>query len=151
MREAAEVAALDVRAATRSIETAIREQTEAIKQVQARPGSNIPAGCQQFRTELADELGIADDEVPYLAELVEIQPTEAARRGVVERAIGADRLRIMVPTQHLRAAVRWINGRRNRLHVRLQEARSADRRPKPFADGFFGKLNFKDYLLATTA
>jgi uncharacterized protein YPO0396 len=92
-----------------------------------------------------------DDELPFLAELVEVKPEESAWRGAIERAIGSERLRILVPEGRLDIALRWVNDRDNRLHVRLQRARYDDRPGEFFPDGFTRKLNFKPHALRETA
>lgn len=82
-----------------------------------------------------------------MAELVEVKPEEGDWRGAIERAIGLERLRVLVPEQHMDAALRWVNDRDNRLHVRLLCARLDARPGEFFADGFTRKLNFKQHPL----
>ena len=77
--------------------------------------------------------------------MLEVTPEEQAWRGAVERAIGSERLRILVPENRLEAALRWVNDRDNRLHVRLQRVRGDERPGEFFRDGFTRKLNFKPH------
>lgn len=77
-----------------------REGTELqdeLAEVKARPGSNIPGRFQQFRALLADALSLSEDDLPLVAELVQVKEGEQAWRGAIERAIGSHRLRILVP------------------------------------------------------
>ena len=135
----------------RDQEAKLRDTESALRKVQDRPGSNIPPQFQDFRAELAAELSLREADLPFLAELVEVMPNEAAWRGAIERAIGSDRLRILVPEDHIDAALRWVNGRDNRLHVRLQRAQH-DKSPATFfPDGYTRKLNFKRHPLADAA
>jgi uncharacterized protein YPO0396 len=113
------------------------------KKVSARPGSNIPPGYQDFRTLLGEQLALTDDELPFVAELVEVKQEERHWRGAIERAIGPERLRLIVPDEAMQSALQWVNGRDNRLHVRLLKGHAADRQPKFFDDGFTRKLNYK--------
>ena len=106
----------------RDDETKAVEVRQELEKVKARPSSNIPAKFQDFRAALANELQMSDDELPFLAELVEVKPDQAAWRGAIERAMGSERLRILVPEPQMRAGLRWVNHRDNRLHVRLQKA-----------------------------
>lgn len=77
--------------------------------------------------------------------------SESAWRGAIERALGGNRLRILVPATHLKTALRWVDQRHNQLHVRLLEADPADERPaKFFSDGFTRKLEFKAHPLRET-
>lgn len=135
----------------RDKETKTSELESAIRKVKDRPGSNIPPKYQDFRAELAEELDLLDSDLPFLAELIEVKPNEAKWRGAIERAIGSERLRILVPEKKLEIALHWVNSRDNRLHVRLQRARSDMKPVQFFSDGFTRKLNFKSHPLRMTA
>ncbi len=119
----------------------------AIREVKASPGSNIPLNFQHFRRNLAEHLCLNSDDLPFVAELVEVKTKEATWRGAIERAIGANRLRILVPQAHLRDALKWINHRDNKLHVRLQEACVEEPEKDYFSDSFIYKLNIKQHPL----
>ena len=118
---------------------------EELAQVRARPASNIPTKQDRFRQALALHLGLAEDELPFLAELVEVQAEQARWRGAIERAIGADRLRILVPESVIEEALRWVNQRDNRLDVRLLRVKASQERAEFLPDGFVRKLNFKPH------
>lgn len=122
-----------------------------LRKAKERPGSNIPPQFQDFRAELATQLAISEADLPFLAELVEVKQEEMSWRGAIERAIGSDRLRILVPENALRDALQWINRRDNRLHVRLQRARIAEKPTTFLNDGFSKKLNLKSHPLVATA
>ncbi|WP_053843662.1 ATP-binding protein [Paracidovorax avenae] len=120
------------------------------KAVRQRPGSNLPAAFQTFRTLLADALHLPPEDLPFVAELVEVRKDQQAWRGAIERALGSQRLRILVPRQAMHDALDWVNRRHNQLHVRLLEVREASDGPgrpaAPFwSDGFCGKLNLKPH------
>ncbi|EQD64614.1 hypothetical protein B1A_08774, partial [mine drainage metagenome] len=55
------------------------------------------------------------------------------------------RTRIMVPPDAIKAALRWINHRDNRLHVRLLEVETAHGESRFFPDGFTRKLRYKEH------
>lgn len=135
----------------RDMETKAKEVESSLEKVKERPGSNIPPHYQDFRTELANQLGAQESDLPFLAELVEVKPKEAQWRGAIERAIGSERLRILVPEDQLPTALRWINQRDNRLHVRLQRAADTDQPGRFFSDSFTHNLNFKPHPLLATA
>lgn len=113
----------------------------------ARPDSNIPGNYHDFRAELASALGTATDALPFIAELIEVKSEDVVWRGAVERAIGAHRLRIVVPSSQLKAGLEWVNSRNNRLHVRLLDGKSSERPATFLDDGFARKLNFKSHAL----
>ncbi|MDD2609021.1 MAG: ATP-binding protein [Giesbergeria sp.] len=119
------------------------ERLKAERQtVQQRPGSNVPPEFQQFRAALAEQLQLSPEALPFVAELVEVRKDQAAWRGAIERALGSQRLRILVPASAMRAALAWVNQRQHRLHVRLLEVQE-----QPvvtfWPDGFCQKLNLK--------
>jgi uncharacterized protein YPO0396 len=135
----------------RELQGKAREIEEGIEKVRGRPGSNIPPRFQDFRAELAEMLSVDPSELPFLAELVEVRPDQSAWRGAIERAIGSERLRILVEDSLMESALDWVNRRDNRLHVRLQQANTLDQATPFFNDGYLQKLNFKQHPLISTA
>lgn len=125
------------------------QQLKALRQeyqdVSARPGSNLPTKFQRFRAELAERLDLPEDDLPFVAELVQLKATESAWRGAIERAIGSQRLRILVPPESMSAALQWVNTRHNQLHVRLLEVKNIDQQARFFDDGYTRKLEYKDH------
>ena len=143
---------------TLSAHSQLREQQQLAEETQAtlakvkqRPGSNIPPKFQDFRAELSQQLSLNDDDLPFVAELIEVKPEESSWRGAIERAIGSERLRILVPEQHLSSALQWVNNRNNRLHVRLQKATEKTATSEFLHDGFSRKLQFKPHPLREAA
>ena len=124
----------------------LQAEHDAVRQ---RPGSNLPVAFQRFRAELADALQLAPDDLPFVAELIEVRKDEQAWRGAIERALGSQRLRILVPPRAVQAALQWVNQRHNQLHVRLLEVKKVkaqDAAPAAFwSDGFCCKLNLKTH------
>jgi uncharacterized protein YPO0396 len=121
-----------------------REQlAQELAASQRRTQSNIPGPQSSFRDGLAQHLGIDADALPFVAELIEVRPDQQAWRGAIERAIGSERLRMLIGPEHLDKALAWVNGRDTGLHVRLKAA-VAPQKPATFLDdGFTRKLNFK--------
>lgn len=136
--------AIVLRASQRDTGKTLHAEFEAVK---ARPGSNIPPPHQRFRAELAQQLGMDEDELPFIAELVEVRKEHASWRGAIERALGAERLRLLLDPAVAGRALDWINGRDNRLDVRLREAEPTAANAVFFDDGFVRKLNFKPHPL----
>jgi uncharacterized protein YPO0396 len=123
----------------------------AVRKVKERPGSNIPPRFQDFRAELSAQLDLPESDLPFLAELIEVKTDQSAWRGAIERAIGSDRLRILVPNPQLAAALSWVNHRNNELHVRLQRAQLNEEPVRFLPDGYVQKLNFKNHPLLGSA
>jgi len=126
-------------------EKLVAEKSEELKKIKARPGSNIPGREQDFRADLAKALNLNEKLLPFVAELVEVKRTESRWRGAIERAIGAHRLRILVPPRVMQPALNWVNNRDNRIHVRLQEAKSPEGTVKFHKDSFCHKLKVKKH------
>lgn len=128
----------------------LKETQAEYEAVRQRPGSNLPVEFQRFRADLAEHLDLPQDDLPFVAELVEVQKNQQHWRGAIERALGSHRLRILVPPAAMRPALHWVNQRHNRLHVRLLEVPQPPTviaaTPKTFmADGFACKLTLKPH------
>ncbi len=121
------------------------EVEDELGKIRARPGSNLPGHYQDFRAELARALDLDEEQLPFLAELMEVKAEESRWRGAIERALGGHRLRILVPSEAMRAALDWVNHRDNRLHVRLLEAQAPAQAAHFHDDGFCRRLNFKPH------
>lgn len=130
---------------------ALDEQNEkaaqAVCEARNRPGSNIPGPHHHFRRELAIHLGLREEDVPFVAELIEVKSEARRWRGAIERAIGGERVRLLIRPEHAEDALSWINARDNRLHVRVHEAELTGATAQFFDDGFTRKLNFKVHPL----
>ncbi|WOP14192.1 ATP-binding protein [Ottowia sp. SB7-C50] len=134
-----------------------RELADEIEKIRQRPGSNIPSHYQDWRADLAAAVGLASEELPFLAELVEVLPAEQRWRGAIERALGGERLRLLVPPAAFAQALQWVNSRHNRgVLVRLLDPKAAlaearERGSQPFEDGYVAKLKLKAHKLAPVA
>ncbi|PSF05511.1 hypothetical protein C7H09_14505 [Marinobacter fuscus] len=138
-------ALLDLRLRHGKLSESLKEITEEIDRIKARPGSNIDGRYQEFRSELAQALNLDEDSLPFVAELVEVKAEERDWRGAIERAIGGHRLRLLVPPPAMQSALETVNNRDNRLHVRLLKAQAPQSPASFMDDGFTRKLNFKDH------
>ncbi|HDS1733212.1 ATP-binding protein [Pseudomonas sp. BP8] len=118
----------------------LQQEVEEVKQ---RPGSNLPTGYHQFRAQLAEYLEVDEALLPFAAELIQVKAEEQEWRGAIERAIGGHRLRVLVPADKAKAALRWINGRDNHLHVRVLDVDLDTPRGEILPDGFARKLILK--------
>lgn len=143
--EEADRKTLDIRSAEREAEAQHNDLVQELAEVRKRPDSNLPPAFQQFRSALADKLGIDETALPFVAELVQVKQDQQRWRGAIERAIGSHRLRVLVPPEHIDEALRWVNSRDNRLHVRLYEAREPVKATVFFDDGFTRKLEFRNH------
>lgn len=113
-----------------------------LAQARRHTTSNVPVAQQMFRLEMANHLQLDENDLPFLAEQVQVLPEHAQWRGAIERALGSDRLRLIVPAARFAQALAWINSRDNKLHVRLLDAQPSARAPSFFADGFARMLEY---------
>ena len=139
--------AWDSGAVRADLEARHAEKARALDEVRRRPGSNVHPSQQNFRSDLAAYLGVRDEDVPFVAELVEVKADERRWRGAIERAIGGERLRLLIRPELAETALTWINARDNRLHVRLHEVEPEGLAARFLEDGFTRKLNFKAHPL----
>lgn len=124
-----------------------KQITQELVEVRTRPGSNVPTKHQDMRRDLATHLRLHEEDVPFVAELIEVKIDEKRWRGAIERAIGGERLRLLIPPERISEALAWINSRDTGLLVRAHEAHEAGAPAQFFSDGFCRKLNFKSHAL----
>jgi len=132
-------------ALSHSIIVELRERETESAEIARRPDSNLPAHYQAFRSELAKSLNVDESELPFVAELIQVKPEESQWRGAIERAVGSNRLRILVSPESIQEALRWVNQRNNRLHVRLLEVKLPHSPAQFFDDSFTRKLLWKEH------
>ncbi|MDB9741421.1 hypothetical protein OAB00_01060 [Akkermansiaceae bacterium] len=113
------------------------------KEVSQRPKSNIPSHCQHFREQLASALNLSNTDLPFAAEMIEVKPDQRNWTGAIERAIGSERLRLLVPEFSFAQARDWVNNRDNKVHVRLLNIGKAHHSSSPYKDSFIHKLNLE--------
>lgn len=150
-RELQQIETLGTMSQAQMLAKQMTEIKDDLRKVKDRPGSNIPPQFQDFRNELARHLSLSEEDLPFLAEMVEVQAAESDWRGAIERALGSERLRVLVPDEYLKQALGWINDRNNRIHVRLQSAKPSAVSDNFFADSFAHKLNFRPHPLRAAA
>ncbi len=68
--------------------------------LEARPG-RVPAQLHQLREEVAVASGLAVEELPFVAELIDVAPEESRWRGAVETVLGASARQMLVPLDRL--------------------------------------------------
>ncbi|MCY4726372.1 hypothetical protein NYO98_08785 [Nocardioides sp. STR2] len=112
--------------------------------LESRAG-RVPARMDELRAEVARASGLAVDELPFVAELVDVAPDEARWRTAIETVLGASARMMLVPLDRLERFSSAIDGLRLRgrltfegVELDLPDLGPAD--PERVA----GKLVFKD-------
>lgn len=79
--------------------------------------SQIPATNLRLRSQILDALTIAEADVPFVGELMQVKQKERAWIGAIERLLHNFGLRLLVPERHYGRFARYVN--ENHLHGRL--------------------------------
>ncbi len=116
-----------------------------LREAQKRTDSNIPQAYHKFRTLMASELGLDEETLPFVGELIQVKDIEHEWHGAIERAIGVHRIRLVVSPNDAEAIIDWVNNRHNRLNVMLLEAKTPGKPANFFNDGFTRKLDYKKH------
>jgi len=125
-----------------------KEFSEVIKEVQAlkRQPSNIPSEMLELRRELALAIGLSEEVLPFVGELVEVKSDEGIWQGAIERVLHGFALSILVGDSHYSAVTHYINqtvlGRRL-VYYRTGRPESLQHKPIT-SQSLILKLNIKE-------
>ncbi|MFZ6758184.1 ATP-binding protein [Undibacterium sp. Ji50W] len=118
-------------------------QTE-INSLKRRP-NNIDSKQIKIRELLCDALAIAEDEMPFCGELIQIRDNEQEWEGAAERLMRGFALSMLVPEKYYRQVAEWVNS--NHLYGRFVYFRVHQQRrgnlPATHADSLTRKLAIK--------
>ena len=108
---------------------AVREEVEALE----RQRSNLPARLVELREQMARDLAIPEDKLPFAGELIEVRRDAAEWTGAIERVLGGFARSILVDDKHYAAVSSYINDRtiRERLVYFRTIGQSVTRSPGP--------------------
>jgi uncharacterized protein YPO0396 len=89
----------------RQKEQAEQQFTDTVREVRAlqRQRSNIPARLLELRADIARELGLAEERLPFAGELLQVRATEAPWQGAIERVLGGFARSLLVEDKHYAA------------------------------------------------
>lgn len=93
---------------------------EEIREIEARPDSNIDIRYQKLRDEMIGFLALSSDELVFIGELLDVKDGEKSWQGAIERALGGLKTTLLVPQKNYSMVTRWLNVRHTGLHVRVQ-------------------------------
>lgn len=96
-----------------------QEQTAIQQELTSLHGrtSQIPAQNLRLRSQILDALTMAEADVPFVGELLQVKPDERAWEGAIERLLHNFGLRLLVPERHYERFARYVN--ENHLNGRL--------------------------------
>ncbi|WP_109508666.1 ATP-binding protein [Nocardioides speluncae] len=105
----------------------------------------MPARMHELRAEVAQASGLSIDELPFVAELIDVAPDESRWRTAIETVLGASARTMLIPLDRLDAFSAAIDGLslRGRLTFEGVELDLPDHGPAD-PERIAGKLVFKD-------
>ncbi len=88
--------------------------------------NNLPAAQLDVRSQLCADLRIADAELPFAGELLDVAQNFSDWRGAAERVLRGFALSLLVPQRHYDRVSRWVN--EHRLSYRRSDGQTAGSR-----------------------
>ncbi|OQK15375.1 hypothetical protein AU255_18060 [Methyloprofundus sedimenti] len=149
---------IDVTIARNQFNAQAEQLQEEIDSLQARQ-SNIPLNNLRIRQQMAETIGIAAEELPFIGELLKVDETEAHWEGAIERVMHTMGLSLLVAEEHYEKVAHYVEKThlKGRLvYFRIKE-QQAERFDMPAAKSLFHKLRIKtdspfyDWLAAQIA
>jgi uncharacterized protein YPO0396 len=86
----------------------LREEENELESLQQRPG-NLPESLARLRTQICADLGLAERELPFVAELIAVKPEERAWEASIELVLRGFALSWLVPQRHYPAVSRYVD------------------------------------------
>lgn len=124
-----------------------QERNEARKERDAlrRQPSNIPARMLELRREIASAIGVSENALPFVGELLHVRQEDTEWQGAIERVLHGFALSLLVEERHYSALATYINGidlGRRLVYHRTVPASAAQ--PNPVSsNSLFLKLQIK--------
>ncbi len=104
--------------------------------------SNVPARMLELRQRLCEELALAEDELPFAGELLQVREGESDWEGAIERLLHNFGLSLLVPEARYGAVAGWVDRShlRGRLvYYRVREPRTSEP-PRLHSDSLVRKV-----------
>ncbi|WP_341231290.1 ATP-binding protein, partial [Nocardioides salarius] len=126
----------------------LKEQQAALRRERASLESRagrVPSHLHELRAEVARAAGMSPEELPYVAELLDVAPEEARWRTAIETVLGGTARTMLVPVERLAHFSAAIDGLRLRTRFTFQgvDLDLPDTGPSD-PERIAGKLLFKD-------
>lgn len=84
------------------------ELQDEIASLRQRP-SNIPFVQARLRARLADEVGVAEENLPFVGELLQVRESDKEWEGALERLLRSFALSLLVHDEHYSQVARWVS------------------------------------------
>lgn len=145
--EASEIRDKQMQQGAHKAEVAKRlEATAAELQALRRQPSNIPAQMLDMRQRLSDAVGLSEQALPFVGELLEVKAAESAWEGAIERLCHSFALSLLVEERHYNKVSAYVNSTdlRGKLIYYLTVASEKKQRPAVPFNSVITKLNIKE-------
>ena len=86
----------------------------------AQTGSHLPLSDLQRRDEIAQAVGLRSADLPYLGELLDVDPAHKEWRVALEKLLRTQARRMLVPMEHFGRVAAYVNATDFRARVRLE-------------------------------
>ena len=107
--------------------------------------SNIPSQYVTMRAALCSALGLAEDDMPFTGELLQVRTEERDWEGAAERLLHNFGLSLLVPDSHYAAVAKWVditNLRARLIYFRVRQG-TRGALPELHRDSLVRKLEFR--------
>ncbi|MBF9520692.1 nuclease [Mycobacterium sp. MHSD3] len=110
----------------------LRAASSELKRVE-HVGTSVPPDEDRMRGEIAAALGLTAKELPYVCELMDLRPGQERWRRSVEKVLRSTGLCLLVPDQHHRQVLRYVNENPMRGYLQMERVipSGAPRRAEP--------------------
>jgi len=124
----------------------VRAELEAMQ----RTPSSIPAPLQKLRARLAEETGLPEAALPFVGELIQVQPDEQAWQGAIERVLFGFAQSLLVDDRHYNEVADWVNRTHLGMRFTYYRVRRNDEAfaREPSARSLLHKLELRDHVFA---
>ncbi|EID14703.1 cytosolic protein [Mycolicibacterium phlei] len=128
-------ASTDAEYAQKAARIARDDAARELKRVE-HVGSALPEFALAMREQICTALDLDVNELPYIAELLDLKPDQTRWRVAVEKVLRGAGLRLLVPDQHWEKVLRFVNetdmrGRLQLHHVRTRMLGAEPEEPDP--------------------
>ena len=96
-----------------------------------RSGSTVPGNLLQIRQELAEGTGLSEKALPFAAELIDVDPDQAAWTGAIERVLRPLALTVLVRSENLGTVRSWVDSHRIKGRLVFEEIPTHITKPRP--------------------
>lgn len=103
-------------------------------------GSALPEFAVAMRDHICTSIGVDPAELPYVAELFDLQPDQQRWRVAVEKVLRGVGLRLLVPDRHHAKVLRFVNETNMRGRLALHHVRNSASGTAPEPNTLAGKL-----------